>query len=319
MAKDKKKAQRAKNGPKRDLYQEITDTIIKTIEKNPGSPQMPWRKQGGTLFMPVNARTKAGYNGINILSLWCHAEDAGFSTNIWGTYRQWQDMDCQVRKSKKSSTVIFYKEFEVDPDPEQKDDDGKRRVLRGSSVFNACQVDGFELPEPPQSLGPIERIETCDSFIKSTKAKICHGGDRAFYRSSSDHIQMPDEGLFEGTDTMTRNEGYYAVLLHELTHWSGNKSRCDRDLANRFGSAKYAAEELVAEIGSAFLCSELSITHDTRADHAQYVANWLQLLKDDDHAIFTAAAKAQEAVNFLKSLQSAKHEVGAYCPSRAGR
>ena len=132
---------------------------------------------------------------------------------------------------------------------------------------------------------------------------IEHGGDRAFYRPSTDHIQMPDEGLFCGTDTMTRSEGYYAVLVHELTHWSGAQAPARSRHGQALWRSAYAAEELVAEIGSAFLCSELGITQDTRADHAQYLAKWLKLLKDDSRAIFTAAAKASEAVAYLKRLQ----------------
>src|SRR5690606_30117241 len=130
------------------------------------------------------------------------------------------------------------------------------------------------------------------------------GGESAFYRPSTDHIQMPEEGLFCGTDTMTRSEGYFAVLLHELIHASGAKHRLDRDLGGRFGDNAYAAEELVAEIGSAFLCAELGITQDVRADHAQYLAHWLKMMKDDSRALFAAAAKASQAVAYLKQLQS---------------
>jgi antirestriction protein ArdC len=130
-----------------------------------------------------------------------------------------------------------------------------------------------------------------------------HGGEEAFYRPSTDTIHMPDEHLFTGTATMTRSEGYFAVLGHEHIHWSGHSSRLDRNLSKRFAKAEVAAEELVAEIGAAFLCAELGITQTVRPDHAQYLANWLQLLKDDDRAIFAAAARASEAVNYLKSLQ----------------
>ena len=138
------------------------------------------------------------------------------------------------------------------------------------------------------------------NFIHATGAGIEHGGERAFYRPSTDTIHMPDESLFCGTDTMTRSESYFAVLCHEAIHWSGADKRLNREFGKRFGDAAYAAEELVAEIGSAFLCTELGITQDTRADHAQYLAQWLKLLKDDNRAVFTAAAKASEAVAFLK-------------------
>jgi antirestriction protein ArdC len=188
-----------------------------------------------------------------------------------------------------------------DPDPDDAEDNGKRRVARASAIFNAEQVDGFVLPEPPEPLGPIERLEQADHFVGSTGASIRHGGDRAYFHSGSDHIQMPSENLFTGTKTLTRTEGYYAVLVHELIHWTGPKHRLDRDMGKRFGDRAYAAEELVAEIGAAFLCAELGITQDVRPDHASYIANWLQLLKDDNRAIFTAAARAAEAVNWLKT------------------
>jgi len=288
---------------RRDIHAEITNQLIAVIEADPGKPSMPWRRSGKPLFMPVNALTSKPYNGINIVSLWVSAELQAFSAPVWATYKQWREMDCQVRKGEQSSLVVFYKEYEAQPDPETADDDGKRRVARASYVFNASQVDGYAQPDAPTSLGPVERLEAVDLFIASTQAQIAHGGDRAYYRPSTDQIQMPDEGLFCGTDTMNRAESYYAVLVHELTHWTGAKQRLDRTLGKRFGDQAYAAEELVAEIGSAFLCAELGITQDTRADHAQYLAQWLQLMKSDSRAVFTAAARASEAVAYLKRLQ----------------
>lgn len=288
---------------RRDIHAEITNKLIAAIEADPGKPSMPWRRASGPLFMPVNALTKNPYNGINIVSLWVAAECLGYTAPVWATYRQWSELGAQVRKGEKSSLVIFYKEYESEPDPDNADNDGKRRVARASYVFNASQVDGYTLPDAPKPLGPIERLQAVDGFIAATGARIEHGGDRAYYRPSTDHIQMPDEGLFRGTDTMTRSEGYYAVVAHELTHWSGAKHRLARDMGKRFGDAAYAAEELVAEVASAFLCAELGITQDCRADHAQYLAHWLKLLEDDSRAIFTAAAKASEAVAYLKGLQ----------------
>lgn len=285
---------------RRDIHAEITNQLIAAIESDPGTPSMPWRRSSGPLFMPANALTSKTYNGINVVSLWVSAEAHGYTTPVWATYKQWAQLNAQVRKGEKSSLVIFYKEFDVDTADET--DDGKRRVARASWVFNADQVDGYAAPQVPQPLGPIDRIAAADRFVTATGAKIEHAGERAFYRPSTDHIQMPDEGLFCGTESMSRSEGYYATLVHELTHWTGPKHRLDREFGKRFGDAAYAVEELVAEIGSAFLCAELGITQDTRADHAQYLAQWLKLLKDDARAIFTAAAKASEAVAYLKRL-----------------
>lgn len=294
----------SERAPRRDIHAEITNTLIAAIEADPGKPVMPWRRVSGPLFMPSNALTGNAYNGINIVSLWVAAECLGYAAPIWATYRQWSELGCQVRKGEKSSLVVFYKEYESQPDPSNADDDGRRRVARASYVFNASQVDGYTLPDAPEPLGPIERLDVVDRFITASGARIEHGGDRAFYRPATDHIQMPDEDLFSGTDTMTRTEGYYATVAHELTHWTAAPKRLGRELGKRFGDASYAAEELVAEIASAFLCSELGITQDTRADHAQYLAQWLKLMKDDNRAIFAAAAKASEAVAYLKRLQS---------------
>jgi antirestriction protein ArdC len=285
---------------RKDVYSEITSQLIAAIEANPGKPQLPWRKSAGALFTPVNAVTKNSYNGINILSLWVSAEVKGFSSAAWATYRQWSEIGAQVRKGEKASTVIFYKKFEAEPNPDDAGDDGKRRVARASSVFNASQVDGNEAEASPEPLGPIERIAAADAFVGATGARIEHGGDRAFFRSSTDHIQMPSEDAFCGTATLSRDQGYYATLLHELTHWSGAKHRLNREFGKRFGDRAYAAEELVAEIGAAFLCAELQITQHLRPDHAQYLTQWLELLKGDSRAIFTAAAKASEAASYLK-------------------
>lgn len=288
-----------------DLYAEITATLIAQIERDPGAPQMPWRRTATTpLWMPRNASTDAFYRGINVLMLWATAEERGFSVPVYATYKQWQEIGAQVRGGEKGARIVKYGEYETEPDEGDPLDDGRRLYLKGYTVFNAAQVDGYPMPEPPPSLGPVARIARVREVLSHLGAKVEIGGERAFYRPSTDTIHMPDEGLFCGTDTMTRDEGYFAVLLHEATHWTAPKGRCDRDLSKRFDKAEVAAEELVAEIGSALLCAELGVTQDVRPDHAQYISSWLELLKRDPKAIFTAAAKASQAVAFLKSLQA---------------
>jgi antirestriction protein ArdC len=287
--------------PRRDIHAEITERLVSLIEANPAKPVLPWRHTPTSL--PVNALTKKPYRGINIVSLWAAGIENGFASPTWASYRQWAQLNCQVRAGEKSSTVIFYKEYDVDSDPEGSDDNGKRRVARAFGAFNADQVDGFTPPAVPTALGPITRIAAADAFVSATGARVEHGGQQAYYRPSTDHIQMPDEALFSGSNTMDRTEGYYAVLSHECIHWSGAKHRLNREFGKRFGDQAYTAEELVAEMGAAFLCAELGITQDTREDHAQYLAHWLKLLKSDNRAIFTAAAKASEAVAFLKGFQ----------------
>jgi len=221
---------------RRDLHADITSQLIAAIEADPGQPSLPWRRVGGALHLPTNALTGKAYNGINILNLWVTAEQRGFGAPIWGTYRQWAELGAQVRRGEKSSLVVFYKEFETDPDPDVGDDNGKRRVARASYVFNASQVDGYAAPEQPKSLGPVERIARADALVASTQALVCHGGDRAYYVPRNDYIQMPDEGLFTGTGTLTRSEGYYATLVHELVHWTGAKHRLAREMGKRFAA-----------------------------------------------------------------------------------
>lgn len=212
------KTSKSSSQPARDLHAEITQRLITAIEANPGEPQMPWRRTSRPLWMPENALTKSAYNGINIINLWVAAEMRGFSSPIYATYKQWQELGAQVRKGAKSELVIFYKEFEVETEDES--DDGKRRVARASYVFNADEVDGYELPGRAEPLGPIERIQAADRFMTATGIPVVHGGERAFYRPSTDTIHMPEESLFTGTGTMNRDEAYYAVLLHEATHYA---------------------------------------------------------------------------------------------------
>jgi antirestriction protein ArdC len=153
---------------------------------------------------------------------------------------------------------------------------------------------------PVTTLTPIYRAET---FVAATGASIAHGGDKAYYRPSTDSIQLPPREAFIGSPTSSPAESYYSTLLHELTHWTSMESRCNRQLGKRFGDAAYAMEELIAELGAAFLCADLGITDEPRADHAQYIDHWLTVMKADKKAIFTAASKASAAADFLISLQ----------------
>lgn len=274
-----------------DIYQSITDNIIEAIEAGVGSLIMPWHR-GCAGGVPFNIQTENEYQGINILNLWLTAQNKHFTTNTWGTYRQWMEKDCQVRKGEKSSIIVFYKKLVIKKNEEER----IVPMIRYSSGFNADQVDGYEHPE---SGDPIDRNKVADEYITATGADIIYGGASAYFSPSEDMIHMPIEERFIETSTSTRTEGFYNVLFHELTHWSGVKKRLNRDMTGRFKSESYAMEELVAELGSAFQCATLGIEPEPREDHAQYIANWLKVLKNDKKAIFTASAKAQEAVMFL--------------------
>ena len=290
----------------RDVYQSITDQIVAAIEAGAGTFTMPWHRDAGTT-MPTNALTGSTYNGVNVIALWAAAEHRGFTTGYWATYKQWSLLGGQVRKGEKGSVVVFYKQTNIEVSDTDSGERENKSVLyaRSSRVFNVEQVDGWQAPRPAAS-DPIKVLVEAERFVMVTSADIRFGGDRAYYRPRTDHIQMPDRDRFTGTETIGATASYYATLLHELTHWTGHSGRLDRDLSGRFGHEAYAMEELVAELGAAFLCSDLGITNRPRPDHAAYIGHWLAVLKKDTRAIFTAASKANEARRFLAGLQPAR-------------
>jgi len=285
------------------IYQRITDQIVAAIEAGADDWIMPWHTDGTDITQPINAASGKAYRGVNVIALWATAQACGYTGARWATYRQWQELGAQVRKGEKSAPVVFWKIFDKDEEQteEPNENDRRRFMARGYSVFNASQVDGYEAPTAV-TLPPSVRIEHAEDFFSSLGVDICHGGNRAYFQPSTDHIQMPPFEAFR--DAVS----YYATLSHEATHWTGVKSRLDRDLSGRFGSESYAAEELVAELGAAFLCGSLGLANEPRPDHAAYVASWLKVLRSDNRAIFTAAAKAQQAADHLHSLQPASTE-----------
>lgn len=288
---------------RRDIHADVTASIIAAIEANPGTPQMPWLQSTQPLHLPRNALTKNAYSGINVLQLWATGLLQAYENQIWASYRQWAQLGAQVRQGERGTAVAFYRQYEVDPKADDPDDDGNRRVLKTSVVFNVAQVTGYmppTLPTPRSApADPWQPLETVEDFIATTGAHIRHGGEQAYFHRTKDFIQMPERTSFIGTETSTPFEAYYSVLFHELTHWTGASSRLDRTFGQRFGDQAYAAEELVAELGAAFLSAELGVSPVPRDDHAQYLAHWLKLLKSDNRAIFVAAAKASEAARFL--------------------
>jgi antirestriction protein ArdC len=289
-----------------DVYQSITDQIVASIEAGAGTFTMPWHRDTGT-SLPTNALTGNTYNGVNVVALWAAAEHRGFTTGYWATYKQWSLLGGQVRKGEKGSVIVFYKQTNVEINNTESGEPENKSVLyaRSSNVFNVEQVDGWQPPRPATP-DPKRVLVEVERFVMATFADIRIGGDRAYYRPGTDHIQMPDRDRFTGTETIAATESYYATLLHELTHWTGHAARLDRDLSGRFGREGYAMEELVAELGAAFLCSDLGITNRPRPDHAAYIAHWLAVLKKDTRAIFTAASKANEARRFLTGLQGGR-------------
>jgi len=257
------------------------------------------------------------YRGVNTVVLWATAQAEGYPGAVWATYRQWAELGAQVRKGEQSSPVVFWK---VNGPDEGEDGstgagcegggaagedgaDGRqpRVFARGYSVFNAAQVDGYAAPALPALPEP-ERIGHAEAFFAALGADIRHGGSRACYVPSLDQIRMPPFPVFRDA------VAYYATLAHEATHLTGHPSRCNRDLRGRFGEEAYAAEKLVAELGAAFICADLALTPEPRQDHAAYVASWLRVLRGDKRAIFTAAAKAQAAADWMHARQPAMAE-----------
>jgi len=283
---------------KADVYEKITADIIDAIEAGCGKFELPWHTFG---VLPSNASNKRHYRGVNVLALWAVASRRGYKTNLWATYQQWHELGAQVRKGEKSATVVFWKFYGEDGEKEddgthEEKEAGRRCFARAYHVFNADQVDGFTIPEIP-ILPEAQRVERAEDFFRNTGIKIIEKGARACYDSQSDEIHMPPFALFKKADY------FYSTLGHEAIHATGAAARCNRQLGNRFGSELYAAEELVAELGSAFLSAELQLETEPIIDNAPYLENWLKVLKSDKRAIFTAASKAQQAVDWLLNQQ----------------
>lgn len=290
----------------KDLHQTITDQIAAAIEAGAPHFKMPWHQPRGSHVRPINIASGKRYQGVNIVTLWLTGEQKGYLAPVWGTYRQWAAVGAQVRRGEKAAPIVFYKEltFERIDEASGESEQGRTLFARASHVFNADQVEGYQPPEegpaPPPPL--IECIARADSLIVASGADIREGGHRAFYAPAEDFITIPDQSLFTGSDTMSATEAFYTTKLHELTHWTGHKSRLARDFSGRFGSNAYAFEELIAGLGEAYLCADLGVTPELRPDHAAYVASWLNVLRSDNRAIFTAAAQAQKAADFLLAL-----------------
>jgi antirestriction protein ArdC len=287
-----------------DVHEAITNQIIAAIDAGTGKLQMPWHRSGANIMRPVNVASGNAYRGVNTVALWAAADAFGYEQGLWGTYRQWQDRGAQVRKGEKSSLIVFYREFEnYDANDESGDEDRRRRCMaRASRVFNVAQVDSYVIDEPSLDDNRVDPVETAEAFVAATGAHVVEGGDRAFYSIREDAITMPDRYRFIDTKSGTATEAFYATLLHELTHWSGASHRLDRQFGERFGDDAYAIEELVAELGAAFLCGDLGISAEPRADHAAYIDSWLRILKGDRKAIFAAASAASKAAEYLKNI-----------------
>lgn len=271
------------------IYQDVTARIIAQLEAGAAPWVRPWRATTAN-GMPTNLATKRAYQGINVVLLWSEAKERGFEHDYWLTYKQAQELGGQVRKGAKSAHITKYGTFEK----ENSDGDKEARMyLKSYCVFNVAEIDGIDLPAPV-ALTEHQRDQAADDFIQATGARIHQRGGSAFYRPSTDEIDLPELGRFNSAPE------YYATALHELAHWTGAKSRLAGDLSNGFGSPNYAREELVAELAAAFLCASLQI--DGHLQHAEYLSSWLRVLREDSRAIFVAAGAATRAADYLRAF-----------------
>lgn len=294
---------------RQDVYSRITAQIVAELEKGVRPWVKPWNAEhaAGRITRPLRHNGQP-YSGINVLSLWMSATAQNFAAPIWMTYRQAAELKAHVRRDEKGSLVVYANAVTRRETDEKTGDQIDREIpyLKTYSVFNVEQIEG--LPEiyyakAAPTLDPVARIEIAERFFAATGANIGHGGNRAFYSLSADAVQMPPFEFFRDADS------YYATLAHELTHWTSAKHRLDRNFGgHRFGSNAYAQEELVAELGSAFLCADLEIALEPREENAAYLANWLEVLRQDSRAIFTAAAHAQRAADFIRRFSAAQVE-----------
>lgn len=273
------------------LYESVTASIIAELEDGAAPWAKVWDSQAGG-FLPANAATRRYYSGINIPILWSVASARGYPTHEWMTFKQALELGANVRKGERGTSIVFVKKLtKEDPDAEEPK---SLTVMKTFAVFNVAQIDGLVPTASPAEIERPPPNDYVEAFVKATRAEVRHGIYEPCYIPSEDAVCLPAIEHFKGA------EHYYATLLHECVHWSGAPHRLDRQLKNRFGTKEYAAEELVAELGAAFLCAHLGVRGELR--HAGYIGSWLKLLKEDPRAIFTASAKASEAATYLRSF-----------------
>lgn len=275
----------------KDIYAQVTNSIIAALEQGTPPWVCPWQKDAS---LPSNLVTGKNYRGINTLSLYVESMARNYSDSRWLTFRQAKELGTHIRRDEHGTPIIFYRLRELqDKNCESADTEHKRSIpmLKTFTVFNVSQLEALPEQFLQRPVRAWEPIEVAEQVIAKTGAVICHGGGRAFYRPGDDFIQLPEKPLF------VTPQDYYATALHELCHWTGHKSRLNRVLSGRQDIEAYAYEELVAEIGAAFLCAHCGLS--ARLEHASYISNWLDALRRDKRLIFVAAGAAQKAADFV--------------------
>jgi antirestriction protein ArdC len=292
------------NAPSRDIYAEVTAKIIHELKEGRLPWVQPWGRTGSVNpGLPRNAITARNYSGVNVLILWGAVIDAGYPSQSWLTFRQALAAGGNVRKGERGTTIVYADRFTPETEKQrarQTGDEAKAiSFLKRFTVFNLAQCEGLRpgLAADPAPLPEREIVPVAEAVIAASGVDFRIGGDRAFYVPSADYVQVPPQPAFY------EQINYYRTALHELTHATGHSSRLDRRIVNSFGTKDYAREELVAEMGSAFLCASLGIMPTVR--HSDYLASWLEVLREDNRAIFRAASQASKAADWLLARRAA--------------
>jgi antirestriction protein ArdC len=280
------------------LYDEVTARIVSELEAGRLPWVQPWGANGGSgPGLPRNALTTRSYSGVNVLILWGAVIAHGWPSQSWLTYGQAQSAGGCVRKGERGVTVVYADRFTPEAEKERASREGgdPKAVpfLKRFTVFNVAQCEGLRagLASDPAPLPEREIVPVAEEVIAASGVDFRIGGTRAFYVPAHDFVQVPPQPAF------FEQVNYYRTCLHELTHATGHAKRLNRDLTNGFGSKDYAREELIAEMGSAFLCAALGIMPTVR--HADYIGSWLEVLREDNRAIFRAASAATKAADWL--------------------
>lgn len=286
-----------------DVYSRITSQIVASLEHGVRPWVRPWNAEhaAGRITRPLRFNGQP-YSGINILSLWMSASAHGFAAPIWMTFRQAIALNAHVRKGEKGSLVVYANAITRTERDEKTGEEVERDIpyMKAYSVFNVEQIDGLPdhyYAKAAPTLDPVARIDRAEKFFAACKATIRHGGNRAYYAQELDYIQLPPFECFRDA------EAYYSTLAHEMTHLTKHPARLARDFGRKqWGDEGYAQEELVAELGAAFLCADLELATEPREDNASYIAHWLEILRNDSRFIFNAAAHAQRAADYLRAF-----------------
>jgi antirestriction protein ArdC len=292
---------------RKDVYSRITAEIVEYLENGVRPWIRPWNAEhaAGRITRPLRHNGQP-YSGINVLSLWMAALGQNFTAPIWMTFRQASELRAHVRQGAKGSLVVYANAITRTERDHKTGEDVELEIpyMKGYTVFNVEQIEGLPdiyYAKAAPTLDPVARIGHAEKFFASLAATIQHGGNRAYYQQELDYVQMPPFEVFRDA------ESYYSTLAHELTHWTKHPQRLDRDFGRQsWGDEAYGREELVAELGSAFVCADLELHQEPTEENAAYIATWLEVLRSDHRAVFAAAAHAQRAADYLNQKAAAQ-------------